>query len=486
MEMNVDIVRFTQDVLGLSISPAQEVLLRSIYGLPLPTSEQHDLFRLCTGRDAYPERRFAEATILAGARSGKDSRIAAPIACYEALFGGHERHLSKGERAVIPIVAQDLRATRIAFSYVKDYLLDSPLLRPFVADEKQNEVLLTNGLSIICFPCSLRSLRGWSIPCGILDELAFFRLEGQVDSDVEVQTSIRRGGISFPITTLVKISTPYMKSGVLHDDFKKGFRQDDPDLLVWKASTALMNPTITPERLAREKRLDPSRFAREYEAEFVDDLTAFLPAAWVDSAIVPGRRELSAYAGIRYVAGCDTSGGGADAFTFSIAHAEPDGSIVQDVLRGYGRGQNLESTVSEIAQTLRRHRLHSIHGDRYAANWVVEAFRRAGVRYEPSKAPDGSPLDQSRAYAECEPLFAQGRVRLLDHPKQREWMLLERRQRPGGSALITHPKGGHDDYAASAARAFVQLAPSAPTIRVRRMDLGLKATLARNASSFTD
>ena len=33
-------------------------------------------------------------------------------------------------------------------------------------------------------PCTLRSLRGWSIPAGVMDELAFYRLEGQADSDV--------------------------------------------------------------------------------------------------------------------------------------------------------------------------------------------------------------------------------------------------------------------------------------------------------------
>ena len=61
-----------------------------------------------------------------------------------------------------------------------------------------------------------------------MDELAFYRLEGQSDSDVEVQASIRRGMIAFPTTRLVKVSTPYMKGGVLYEDFTRGFGQDDP------------------------------------------------------------------------------------------------------------------------------------------------------------------------------------------------------------------------------------------------------------------
>jgi hypothetical protein len=119
-------------------------------------------------------------TVIAGARAGKDSRIAAPVVCYEALFGGHEHHLAKGERGVIALVARDARATRVAFAYVRDYLTGSGLLAGMVGEVLSSAITLTNGLTIECFPCTLRSLRGWTIPVGVLDELAFFRLEGQL------------------------------------------------------------------------------------------------------------------------------------------------------------------------------------------------------------------------------------------------------------------------------------------------------------------
>src|SRR5262245_60402359 len=121
------IIEFVTDaqLLGLRISEPQETLLRAIYGLPLSDS-QLDIFRQCTGRDSYRQGGFAEATIICGARAGKDSRIAAPIALYEAIYGGHTKHLAKGERGTIAVVAQDGKATRIAFTYLKDYLLVSP------------------------------------------------------------------------------------------------------------------------------------------------------------------------------------------------------------------------------------------------------------------------------------------------------------------------------------------------------------------------
>jgi hypothetical protein len=73
----LDIISFVKDpqLLNRRISPAQETLLRAIYGLPL-TAEQLDIFKLCNGRATYPAHPFAEVRVVAGARSGKDSRIA--------------------------------------------------------------------------------------------------------------------------------------------------------------------------------------------------------------------------------------------------------------------------------------------------------------------------------------------------------------------------------------------------------------------------
>lgn len=128
------------------------------------TPVQLELWQTCTGREDYPAEPFSEVTIVAGARAGKDSRIAAPIVVYEAVFGGHDRHLSKGERGMIPLVAQDRRAAGIAFGYIREYLEQGPLLSGEVVDMLSTEAVLKNGISISCFPCTLQSLRGWSIP----------------------------------------------------------------------------------------------------------------------------------------------------------------------------------------------------------------------------------------------------------------------------------------------------------------------------------
>jgi hypothetical protein len=259
--------------------------------------------------------------------------------------------------------------------------------------------------------------------------------------------------IGFENTRLIKISSPYMRSGVLYDDFKNHFGQDSPDVLVWRAASVFMNPSLTESRLERERRLDPQRFAREYEAEFAEDLESFLPTAWVEQAIVPGQHELAPLPGKRYAGACDAtglgSGPGADAFTVTIGHYEK-GVFVQDVCRGWKKSRNnnidLDGIVGEIAAILRRYNLREVHGDRYSGQWVVESFRKAGIIYRQTEQ------DKSHYYLEMEPLFAQGKIQIPDHPElSRELRLLERRPRPGGKLLVDHPRGSHDDFANSLA-----------------------------------
>jgi len=386
--------------------------------------------------------------------------------CYEAVFGGHEKHLARGERGLAALVAQDRRAAGIAFGYIRAGFEHSPLLADLMDGEPTtSEIRLSNGITISCFPSTLTSLRGWSIPIGVLDELAFFRLEGQAHADVEIQASIRRGQIGFPNPKLIKISTPYLKSGVLFDDFQRYWGADEKDLLVWRMGSAQMNPTLA-GKLERLRKLDPHRFAREYEAQFADDLSAFLPWEQIDRAVVRGRHELAPQPGIEYAAAVDPSGGGADAFTCSILHRDGE-QVVQDVLRGWvrrdGQSPDLRGVVGEIAALVKEYRLRSVVGDRYSAGWVRQAFRDEGITYEESK------LDKSAAYLELLPLFSRDRVAVLDHAQQeRELQALERRTRAGGKDIVDHPRGGHDDYANVLALAAASVNAPKRTVRVGR------------------
>jgi hypothetical protein len=455
-----DIIEFTTSPtwLGLEVSLPQETLLRSIYGLPL-TEEQLQCYIACTGRTGYAGEPFSEVTVVAGRRSGKDSRIAAPVVLYEALFGGHEQKLHTGERGIIPVVAQDERGTRVAYNYLRDYVMGHRLLSKMVAEELKYELRLTNRMSILCFACTAKALRGYSIPAAVMDEVAFFRSESGATVDGEVQRAIRPAGASFPYQRLVKISTPSAKVGVIWDDYNAGFGKDNPDLLVWQAATRLMNPTISEERLAPEARRDLHNFTREYEALFSDETEGAIPGPWIEAAIIPHRVILPPVDGYHYLAAVDPSGGAADEFTLVILHVK-DGRFVIDMVRGWAGSRhgrvNLAAVIHEIGDLIKPYGLARVVGDHYAGEWVAQEFRRANVLYVPF---EGSSTD---AYKETVPYFAQGRVELPDDAVlERQFRLLERRNRIGGKPpIITHPKNGHDDRSCAVAYGIASLGRS--------------------------
>ena len=256
------------------------------------------------------------------------------------------------------------------------------------------------------------------------------------------------------------ISTPYMQSGILYEKHKQFFGVESPDVLVWAAPTILMNPSVSEDRLARELRVgDPLRYKREYEAMFVEPLTVFLSSAWVDAAVQAGVHELPHASGAKHVAALDPSGGGQDAMTLAIVRAEGQGAerrVTQVVMRAWAKPKHesvdLEGAVSEAAAICGRYNLAKIYCDRFTAQWVQQAFRRHGIEYAfpTARTRDGSEqyLDRSAIYLEAESLFAQGRVRILDHPALvRELKNLERRPSQGGRDRVDHPRGQHDDHA---------------------------------------
>jgi len=235
-----NIIEFIKDpqLINGSLSDYQEAALRLAYGLPL-SKEHKKIARECLDIDKLPPkqkrlgREYAEATFICGRRSGKSDRLAANIAVYEAAMGGHEKHLSAGERGFILLIAQDRRAGKILYRYIRAKFENSPLLSQLLKDVKGEEIDLTNGLTIGIFPCTYRAPRGYSVPVACCDELGYWRTDESRNPDIEIIRSIRPAQVTFPRSKLIKISSPYAKAGILYDDFAN--RHQRPDSLCFKA-----------------------------------------------------------------------------------------------------------------------------------------------------------------------------------------------------------------------------------------------------------
>src|SRR5262249_37268339 len=150
----------------------------------------------------------------------------------------------------------------------------SPVLRRSIAEICKDEIRLTNGIVISIYPCTYRAPRGVTIICAIADEVAFWRDQSSTNSDVEIIRSLSRGIANVSKAKLVKISTPYGRTGLIWNEFNR--RDEFPERLVWKAPTWIMNPSIPDSFFAAERTKDRDAFEREYGAEFLEaDLSLY-------------------------------------------------------------------------------------------------------------------------------------------------------------------------------------------------------------------
>jgi hypothetical protein len=131
----------------------------------------------------------------------------------------------------------------------------------------------------------------------------------------------------------------------------------------------------------------------------------------LDAVTIHGRFELPPAAGISYAAFIDPSGGSADSFTLAIAHRDPAGVPVLDLVRERRPPFSPETVVAEFVGDLKRYGIKKVTGDRYAGEWPREQFRKLGVEYQIGE------LDRSAIYLEILPAINSGTVELLDHTR---------------------------------------------------------------------
>ena len=298
---------------------------------------------------------------------------------------------------MIPLVAQDLRATRVAFSYIRDALVGSSLLKSMVADVLTLEIVLTNRTTILCFPCTLRSLRAGASGRGAR-RAGVLSPRGPGRLGCEIQAAIRRGMLAFR-------HPPGEDQHPVHEERRAlrglpaGFGHDNPDLLVWRASSQLMNPTIL--RAAWRKSAGRTRAA---SAASTRPSSARI---WTPSCRRVGRGAvISGAPGCRRSPGpVRTSPRRSERGRERCVHGghRPRGGAPHRPGRHAGlvglpvAPARARAVTAEIADLCRRYGVSHVVGDRYGAEWVRQAFRDARLGYW------AAPWTKAEAYRELEP-----------------------------------------------------------------------------------
>ena len=418
------------------------VVLKAIFGLGVSDSEQ-DLFRRCTGRTKAFVAGVTEGWLICGRRSGK-SFVAALIATFLAAFRDYSRYLAPGEIGVVLVLAVDKAQAGVIFSYVCAFFDGIPLLAKLVVGRTAESLDLSNGVSIEVHSSNFRGVRGRTIVAALCDEISFWRSDDSSNPDKEVLNAVRPGMVTIPGALLLCLSSPYARRGALFEAFERHHGNDGSDVLVWRADTRTMNPTIDELAVKRAYDQDPLSAASEYGADFRSDVSTFLEEQWVTDSVDPGCHERPAAARFQYVCFVDPSGGKRDSFTAAVSHRQGD-TLFLDMAREWRAPLDPATVVGEIAALVKPYNIRSVTGDAYGGEWPRTAFRAAGLSYEVSER------SRSEIYLETGPLLAQARIRLIDFQRlTMQLRQLERRTSVSGRDAVNHPPGGADDLSNSA------------------------------------
>jgi hypothetical protein len=403
------------------------------------SADERAFFRTLADRDP-PRRQVRELWIIAGRRAGKDS-IASVIAAHSAALFDSGHILRPGERALVTCLACDRDQGKIVLGYVKSFFNDNEMLRALVRRETAGGLELENGVDIAVGTNSFRAVRGRAVLLAVLDECAFWRDESSATPDEETYRALRPGMATLPGAMLVGISSPYRRAGLLYRKWKARYGRDDDIVLVVRAPSMALNPTLDQAIIDAALEEDPAAARAEWLAEWRSDIESFVSPEVISAATVPGRRELAAVTGTRYFAFVDPSGGSADSMTIAVAHADGDRAVL-DAIRERRPPFSPDDVVIEFSALLKSYRITEVYGDRYAGEWPRERFSTHGIRYLVAEKP------KSDIYRDLLPVLNAQRAELLDIPRLSSQLCsLERRTARGGRDSIDHPPGAHDDIA---------------------------------------
>jgi hypothetical protein len=280
-----------------------------------------------------PKVPVKELFVIAG-RGGGKSRMAAAAAVHAATCVDYKGRLAPGERGLVLVLALSMEQARSVLDYCVGFLEASPVLSQRIEQVTSTEIRLKGNIVIAVHSNSFRSIRGPTLVGCVFDESSFWRDEASANPDLEVYRAVMPALQRKASGMLIAISSPYRKSGLMYNKFKSAFGQDDKRVLVVRAASALLNPTVDQAAIDAALLDDPESARSEWLAEFRSDLSGYLDDKSIDDAIDNSRPlELPPKSGVRYHTFVDMSGGRSDFSTCCVCHVEGE-RIIIDAIRG--------------------------------------------------------------------------------------------------------------------------------------------------------
>jgi hypothetical protein len=430
------------------------VILKAAFALPMDEAEL-EVFRTLAGRDP-PRRRVKELWIVGGRRGGKDS-IAALIIAWMATFFQPRGRLRRGEKALCQLLAVDRDQSGIVLDYVRPFFRDIAPLRDMVVSETPAGLVLANDVEIKIVTNTYRGIRGKTVLCSVFDECSFWMDERGARPDEETYRATMPAMMTLgDDAMLVAISTPHRQNGLLWRKFDAHYGKDDDRVLVIRASSMQLNPTLDETEVQAALERDPAAGAAEYLGEFRADLESFLSREVIDAAVDKDRPlELPVQRGCRYFGFLDAAEGGrnGDSFAAGVAYLEDGRLICAAVRERQPPFKPTEVMETMVLPLFKMYGVTRAKADKHAEGFVKDLAQRAGVTIE-ADAPVKSDI-----YREMMPWMTSGKCKLppLDRLVNQIFGL----ERTRGGERIDHQRGGHDDLVNAAFGAMLGAAEGA-------------------------
>jgi hypothetical protein len=255
---------FATEIVGLTLNPAQERLVRLI-------DAEYDALRVVIVRKG----RRVGMTACAGLIAAWTGTVLAPR---------FRQHLMPGEEFTITLVATSREQATVLLGFVSRFLHSSLMLAEQIVAETNNNIRLATGCMIEAVPCSARANRGRANAVVILDEGAHFIDSAGNASLRAVYDALRPPLAQFGAAGLMLvISTPLDGVGAFYELDQQAASGRFDDMAALHFPTEEANPALAVEA-ERERLRNPRQFDREWRGEYTSgDET--LPLAAFDACV---------------------------------------------------------------------------------------------------------------------------------------------------------------------------------------------------------
>jgi hypothetical protein len=443
------------------ISPAQITELKIWNGEPL-TWQERSLYRKMAETPLfarYTPRRYAEGVFICGRQSGKSTRCATTCILWTAFVEPH--HVAHGERLSILSFSPVLRQN--TFQLVADKIRSVPELFELVENDNAagGELRLSNGIDILEISANPQYARGKTSILVVIDEAAYLHSDQEFTNNLIDLLESVRPSLIVKHGRLLLLSSPGGMEGPLYEAHRD--RLLNPDVLVLRAPSVLLNPSIDPKLLERERRRGGELFyKREFLAEFtLTTGTPFLDPEAITRAVCVGTSEFAA--GEDYVSsGVDL----ADRVDWcAIAHAcvREFGGVRKVVVLSCRvwkpdpkTGHQVLTVLRQMGEDCRRVGSLRSRGDQKSMSVAEQVLRTHGVSFE-RVVTAGAGSEQ--AYRSFNALLNEDRLVLPDNPELvKQLRRLEQKTVDGNRFLVEGGRGAHDDAAVACVQAVAYAA----------------------------